>query len=67
MYRLPLLPQYMILEAVLMKITGVETIILRYEVKNPVSDSLHTYDAGCTLVTKVLTDEGITGYATTYF
>ncbi len=50
-----------------MKITGVETIVLRREVKNPVSDSLHTYDAGCTLVTRIFTDEGITGYATTNF
>jgi len=50
-----------------MKITGVETKVLRYEVKNPVSDSLHTYDAGCTMLTRVFTDEGITGYATTYF
>ena len=50
-----------------MKITGVETIILRKEVKNPVSDALHTYDAGSDLVTRVFTDEGITGYGYTNF
>jgi L-alanine-DL-glutamate epimerase-like enolase superfamily enzyme len=50
-----------------MKIIKVETIILRYEVKNPVKDSLHTYDAGCELVTKIYTDEGITGYGVTNF
>ena len=50
-----------------MKIIKVETIILQHEVKNPVSDSLHTYDAGCDLITKIFTDEGITGYASTFF
>ncbi|TDF92524.1 mandelate racemase/muconate lactonizing enzyme family protein [Paenibacillus piri] len=50
-----------------MKITGLEAIILYSEVKNPVKDALHTYDAGTTVVTKLLTDEGITGYASSYF
>ena len=50
-----------------MKITGIETIILRKEVKNPVQDALHTYDAGSNLITKISTDEGITGYANTGF
>ena len=50
-----------------MKITEVETIILHQEVRNAVSDSLHTYDAGCNLITKIETDEGITGYGNTSF
>lgn len=50
-----------------MKITGIETIILRKEVKNPVQDALHTYDAGSDLITKISTDEGIIGYANTFF
>ena len=50
-----------------MKITKIETIILRQEVANPVSDSLHTYDAGSHLITKIYTDEGITGYSSMYF
>ena len=50
-----------------MKITGLETILLKQKVNNPVRDALHTYDAGCNLITKVSTDEGIIGYATSYF
>jgi L-alanine-DL-glutamate epimerase-like enolase superfamily enzyme len=50
-----------------MKITGVKTIVLKREVKNPVSDSLHTYDVGGHLITMVDTDEGITGYGLTHF
>jgi len=50
-----------------MHITGLESVILHKEVKNPVSDSLNTYDAGITVVTKVFTNEGIVGYATTHF
>ncbi|MEX1030329.1 MAG: mandelate racemase/muconate lactonizing enzyme family protein [Paenibacillaceae bacterium] len=49
-----------------MKITNLEAIILEEEVKNPASDALHTYDAGRTVVTRVYTDEGIVGYATTF-
>lgn len=49
-----------------MKITKLEAIILEVEVKNPASDALHTYDAGRTVVTKIHTDEGIVGYATTH-
>ena len=50
-----------------MKITDVSTMILEKEVKNPVSDSLHTYAVDGHLVTMVHTDEGITGYGSTYF
>ncbi len=50
-----------------MKITGVETIILQKPVDHPVSDSLHTYDVGGHLLTRIYTDEGITGTALTYF
>ncbi|MCL2060074.1 MAG: mandelate racemase/muconate lactonizing enzyme family protein [Oscillospiraceae bacterium] len=50
-----------------MKITQIETIVLRHEVKNAVSDSLHTYDAGSDLVTRIHTDEGVTGFSMTGF
>ena len=50
-----------------MKITDIETIVTKNEVKNPVSDSLHTYDVGGNVITKIYTDEGITGYASTFF
>lgn len=50
-----------------MKITKVETIILQKPVENPVSDSLHTYNVGGHLLTKIYTDEGIVGSALTYF
>ena len=50
-----------------MKITGVRTMILKKKVENPVADSLHVYDVGGHLVTMIDTDEGITGYGTSYF
>ena len=50
-----------------MKIIRVETIPLKEKVENPASDSLHTYNVGGHLLTKVYTDEGITGWATSYF
>jgi len=49
-----------------MKVIGVETIILQFESKRPVKDAIHTFSNPCGLVTKVLTDEGITGWAYTY-
>lgn len=50
-----------------MKITRVETIILQKKVENPVSDSLHTYNVGGHLLTRIYTDEGIVGSALTNF
>lgn len=50
-----------------MKIIRVETIVLRKTVRNPVSDSLHTYDVGGHLLTQIETDAGITGTSVTYF
>ena len=50
-----------------MKVTKVETIILKQEVKNAVSDSLHTYNVGGNIITRVHTDEGVTGSGITYF
>ncbi len=50
-----------------MKITDVTVNIIREEVKNPPSDAMWTYDAGGQVITRVFTDEGITGYATTFF
>ena len=50
-----------------MIIDRVETIILKKRVENPVSDSLHTYDVGGHLLTRIYTDDGIVGSALTYF
>ncbi len=50
-----------------MKITQVETIVLQKKVENPVSDSLHTYNVGGHLLTRIHTDTGITGCALTNF
>lgn len=50
-----------------MKITGVRTMILKEAVDKPEVDSLHVYDVGGHVVTVLDTDEGITGYALTYF
>ncbi len=50
-----------------MKISSVETIILQKKVDAPVADSLHVYDVGGQLVTRVCTDDGIVGEAHTYF
>ena len=50
-----------------MKVTSVTTTILNREVKNPVFDAMWTYDAGGHLITRVHTDEGITGYGHTFF
>ena len=50
-----------------MRITHVSTTAMVREVKNPPMDGMWRYDAGGTLITRVHTDEGITGYATTNF
>jgi L-alanine-DL-glutamate epimerase-like enolase superfamily enzyme len=50
-----------------MKVTSVTMTVISHEVKNPVSDAMWTYDAGGNLITRIHTDEGITGYAHTYF
>ena len=50
-----------------MVIDRVETIILKKRVENPVSDSMHTYDVGGHLLTRIYTDDGIVGSALTYF
>lgn len=50
-----------------MKITKVETIVLKREVKNPLGGSQYTYDVGGHLLTRIYTDEGLVGNATTYF
>ncbi|MDF2961630.1 MAG: Mandelate racemase/muconate lactonizing enzyme N-terminal domain protein [Paenibacillus sp.] len=50
-----------------MKITSLEAAIIHVEVKNPMKDALHTYDAGIRVITKIHTDEGITGYASSFF
>jgi YD repeat-containing protein len=51
--------------AVIMKITSVSLTAISREVQNPASDAMWTYDAGGRLITRVHTDEGITGYAYT--
>lgn len=50
-----------------MKIIKVDTTILRKPVKNTFGGSQHNYDVGGYLLTRVYTDEGHIGYATTYF
>lgn len=50
-----------------MKITRVENIVLKREPVNAVSDSLHTYDVGGHLLTRIYTDDGIVGNGITYF
>lgn len=50
-----------------MLIDRVETIILKKKVENPVADSLHVYDVGGHLLTRIYTDDGIVGSALTYF
>ncbi|MCR8635543.1 MULTISPECIES: mandelate racemase/muconate lactonizing enzyme family protein [Paenibacillus] len=50
-----------------MKITKLEAVIIVTEVKNPMKDALHTYDAGTRVVTKIHTDEGIIGYGSSFF
>jgi L-alanine-DL-glutamate epimerase-like enolase superfamily enzyme len=50
-----------------MKVTSVTMTVISHEVKNPVSDAMWTYDGGGHLITRVHTDEGITGYAHTNF
>ena len=50
-----------------MKVTSVSTTVISQNVKSPPSDAMWTYDAGGLLITRVHTDEGITGYALTNF
>ncbi len=50
-----------------MKITHVSTTAIVRKVEKPSMDGMWTYDAGGLLVTRVHTDEGITGYASTNF
>lgn len=50
-----------------MRITGITTTALTQKVENPAMDGKWRYDAGGLLITRVHTDEGITGYATTNF
>ena len=50
-----------------MKVTSVTITTIIHEVKNPVFDAMWTYDAGGHLITRVHTDEGITGIAHTGF
>lgn len=39
-----------------MKITRVETVVLKKTVEHPVLDSLHTYDVGGHLLTRVYSE-----------
>lgn len=50
-----------------MKITGIEVIILQRKSETAIRDAIHTFADPVTLVTKVHTDSGITGWATTHF
>ncbi|GHU79319.1 mandelate racemase [Clostridia bacterium] len=50
-----------------MKITKVESIPLLQNVSHPISDSQYTYVIGGLLITKVYTDDGLTGFGITHF
>lgn len=50
-----------------MKITKVETTILKKPVEKTFGGSLHNYNVGGYLLSRVYTDDGYTGWATTYF
>ena len=50
-----------------MKITKVETTILKKPIKNTFGGSQHNYNVGGYLLTRVYTDDGNIGWATTYF
>lgn len=50
-----------------MLIERIETIVLKREISNPVADSLHVYDVGGHLYTRVFTKCGIVGSSVTYF
>lgn len=50
-----------------MVIDRVETIILKRRIEKPVADSLHVYDVGGHLLTRIYTNDGIVGSAVTYF
>lgn len=50
-----------------MKIERVETTILRKPVNTRFGGSQYNYDVGGYLLTRVYTDDGLIGHATTYF
>ena len=45
-----------------MVIDRVETIILKRRIEKPVADSLHVYDVGGHLLTRIYTNDGIGRY-----
>lgn len=50
-----------------MKITGIEAVVLQFRSKRVIRDAIHSFADPCGLVTKVFTDEGITGWGYSYF
>lgn len=50
-----------------MKITRVESIPLQFKSAQAHSDAIHTFQNPAAVVTKVHTDDGVTGWARTYF
>ena len=50
-----------------MKIVGVETIVLKCKVENPLGGSQFTYGVGGHLLVRLHTDDGLVGNATSYF
>ncbi|MFC1563242.1 mandelate racemase/muconate lactonizing enzyme family protein [candidate division KSB1 bacterium] len=49
------------------KITNVETIVLKFPTSRPIADAIHVFSDRGGVVTKVRTDAGITGWGYTYF
>lgn len=49
------------------KVTKLETIVLKFETSSPISDAIHTFKDRGGVVLKVHTDAGITGWGYSYF
>ncbi|NLJ68556.1 MAG: mandelate racemase/muconate lactonizing enzyme family protein [Firmicutes bacterium] len=50
-----------------MKITGLEALVLQFRSGRVIRDAIHSFVDPCGVVTKVHTDEGITGWGYSYF
>lgn len=50
-----------------LRITGIEAVVLQFKSERVIRDAIHSFSDPCGLVTKVLTDEGICGWAYSYF
>jgi L-alanine-DL-glutamate epimerase-like enolase superfamily enzyme len=50
-----------------MKIAGLEALVLQFQSGRAIRDAIHSFVDPCGVVTKVFTDEGITGWGYSYF